>query len=269
MNPAAGRHVMGRRLFVAAAAAAIGARAFPLEMPPAAALIARILELRRGSVVRARGRLVVTDARNRQRVFQILVLQKPLARSLNLLWQVTAPPEALTRILVESPFEGRPTLWLASGANGTPAVLPAQRWADPILGSQLAFEDLVDDHLAWPEQAVTGEEAVSGKMCFVLRSAPAAGRSPAYGSVTTWVDEATLLPLRTVKQPRGSGAPKEIVCRGARQSAQRWTASTIEVRIRGGEENTRVVFTAGSARARVTDREVDPKFAFGPEGDGR
>jgi hypothetical protein len=264
MKPAAGRIAMGRRLFMTAASAAIASRAFPLDLPQAAALISRILELRRGSVVRAHGRLVVTGARNRPRVFQILVLQKPLAHSLNLLWRVTGPPQALTRILVESPFQGHPTLWLASGPNGAPAVLPAQRWTDPILGSQLAFEDLVDDHLAWPEQTVTGEEAVAGKVCYVLRSA-AAGRSP----VTTWVDEATLLPLRTVKQPRGSGAPKEIVCRGARQSAQRWTASTIEVRIRGGEENTRVVFTAGSARARVTDREVDPKFAFGPEGDGR
>lgn len=255
---------MGRRFFVAAASAAIGSRAFPAELPQAGALIARILKLRRGSAVRAHGRLVVTDAHNRQRVFQILVLQRPLARSLNLLWRVTEPPEAVTRILVEAPFEGRPTLWLAAGANGKPAVLPPEKWADAILGSQLAFEDLVDDHLGWPEQTVTGEEAVSGKLCYVLRSA-AAGRPP----VTTWLDEATLLPLRTVKQPRGSGAAKEIVCRGVRQSAGQWTASTIEVRIRGTEGSTRIVFTGGSEHARVADREVDPRFAFGPEGDGR
>ena len=88
MKSAAGPNLIGRRLFVMAAAAIVRSRAFPLDLPPAAELTRRILELRRGSTVRARGRLVVTGARNQQRVFQILVLQKPLARSTNLLWSV-------------------------------------------------------------------------------------------------------------------------------------------------------------------------------------
>ena len=156
MKPAASGHVMGRRLFLVAASAATAARAFPAELPQAQSLIARIRDARRGSTVRAHGRLVVTGERNRQTVFQILVLQKPLARSSNLLWRLTGPADTLTRILVESPLEGRPTVWLASGPKGTPAVLPAARWGDAILGSQLAFEDLVEDHIAWPAQAVTG-----------------------------------------------------------------------------------------------------------------
>jgi hypothetical protein len=165
MKLAAGRNLIERRLFVTAAAAIVASRAFSLDLPQAAELTRGILELRRGSIVRARGRLVVTDARNQQRVFQILVLQKPLARSTNLLWSVTDPPEARTRILVESPLAGRPTVWLVSGARGAAAVLPAERWAKAILGSHLTVEDLVDDYFTWPKQSVTGEQAVFEKMC--------------------------------------------------------------------------------------------------------
>ena len=269
MKPAAGGNALGRRLFVTAAAAMIGSHASPLELPQAAALTRRILELRRGSIVRAHGRLVVTDARKQQRVFQILVLQKRLARSLNLLWTVTEPLEARTRILVEAPFEGRPTVWLVSGVAAKAAVLPAESWARAIVGSHLTVEDLIDDHFTWPKQSVTGEEAVTGKMCYVLRSEPAEGHASTYGSVTTWMDEATLVPLRIVKEPRGPGAPKEIVCRGLRQSAGHWSASNIEVRLRGSAGSTKIVFTAGSENARVQDSEVDPKFALGADGNSR
>jgi hypothetical protein len=265
MKWAAGRNLIGRRLFVVAVAAIVASPAFPLELPRAAALIGRILELRRASTVRARGRLVVTGARNERRVFQIQVLQKPLARSTNLLWSVTEPPEARTRILVESPLQGGPTVWLVSGARGAAAVLPADRWARVILGSHLTVEDLIDDYLTWPRQSVTGEEAVSEKMCYVLRSEPAEGHASTYGSVTTWVDQATLVPLRILKEPRGPGAPKEIVCRGVRQSRGHWAASNIEVRIRGAAGSTRIVFTGGSENARVTDSEVDPKSALGSD----
>jgi hypothetical protein len=268
MKSAAAPNLIGRRLFAMAAAAIVAPRAFPLDLPQAAALTRPILELRRGSTVRARGRLVVTGARNQRRVFQILVLQKPLARSTNLLWSVTDPPEARTRILVESPPAGRPTVWLVSGAHGAAAVLPAERWATAILGSHLTVEDLIDDYLAWPKQSVTGEEAVLEKMCYVLRSEAAEGRA-SYGSVTTWVDEATLVPLRIVKEPRGPGATKEILCRGVRQSGEHWAASTIEVRIRGAAGSTRIVFTGGSENARVKDTEVDPKFALGADPDSR
>ena len=269
MKTATPGRAIGRRLFAAAASAAVAAPLLPAQLPQASALIARILNLRRDAAGRASGRLVVTGERNRQKVFQILVLQKRLAHSINLLWRVTGPPEALMRILVESPFEGRPTVWLASGTQAAPARLPVQRWADPILGTQLTIDDLVDDYLSWPEQSLTGEEAVNGKPCYILRSVPGEGRLPACGPVTTWVDEATLLPLRTVKQPAGMGAPKEMVCRGTRQSGGLWAASSIEIRLRGSTENTRIVFTSGSASARIADREVDPRFALGPEGGGR
>jgi hypothetical protein len=269
MKLAPGPNLIERRLFVTAVAAIVRSRAFPLELPQAAALIRRIQELRRGSIVRARGRLVVTDARNGQRVFQILVLQKPLARSTNLLWSVTEPPEDRTRILVESPLEGPPTVWLVSGAHGAAAVLPVERWAKGILGSHLTVEDLVEDYFTWPKQSVTGEETVFEKMCYVLRSEAADGRALTYGSVTTWVDESTLVPLRILKEPRGPGAPKEILCRGVRQSAGHWIASSIEVRIRGAAGSTRIVFTGGSENARVKDSEVDPKFALGADPDSR
>jgi hypothetical protein len=269
MKSACGGNRVGRRLFVTAAAAMIGARAFSGELPRAAALIDKILELRKRAVIRAHGRLVVTDARKQQRVFQILVLQKRLARSVNLLWRVTDPPEARTRILVETPFEGRPTVWQVSGERGAAAAVPPEKWARTVLGSDIAIEDLIDDHLTWRKQSVTGEETVSGKMCYVVRSEAAEERASIYESVTSWVDEDTLVPLRMVKEPRGPGAPKEIVCRGVRKTGGHWSASNVEFRIQGSAASTKIVFTGGSENARVQDGEIDPKSALGADGESR
>ena len=269
MQPAAGRNTVGRRFFVVGVSAMLASQAFPGELPQATALIRRILESRRGGVVRARGRLVVTDAGRQQRVFQLLVLRKRLARSLNLLWSITDPPEARLRILVESPLEGRATVWRGSGARGRAAVVPTETWGRAILGSHVTIEDLVDDYFTWPKQTLTGEEAVSGKMCYILRSETAEGRAATYGSVTTWVDQATLVPLRIVKEPRAPGAEKEIVCRGVRRTGGHWIASNIEFRIRGTAGSTKIVFTGGSENARVKDSEVDPRAALSADGDFR
>ncbi|MGA2270257.1 MAG: outer membrane lipoprotein-sorting protein [Bryobacteraceae bacterium] len=241
----------------------------PRELPSAPELVNRVLELRRGASIRARGRMTYTDAGEHRKVFQISVLQKRLGEKVNLLWSVTDPPEARMRILAEIPLQGEPAVWFASAAKGEPVALPPQRWSAPILGSHLTIEDLVDDYFSWPSQVVTAEEPAGGKMSYVIRSEPAAQRFSSFASIVSGLDEETLVPMRILKHPRGAGAPKEIVCRGVRQSGRQWIASNIEVRIPGSPGSTRIVFTGGTETARIRDSEVDPKVVFGAGADGR
>ena len=239
------------------------------ELPRASELTGRILELRRGVTARARGRLVHTGAGKQQRVFQISVLQKRLGRNSNLLWSVVDPPPARLRILIETTLQGRATVWRVSQAKADAVVLSPKSWAERILETHITIEDLVEDFLSWPKQAVTGVESEEGKECYVLRSEPGEQHPSAYAAVQSWIDRATLVPLRILKTLRGSGARKQVLCRGVRRSGGHWVASNIEFCVLGLPGSTRIVFTQGSGNARVSDSEVDPKSAFGAGAENR
>ncbi len=240
-------------LVLASTAAAAG-------LPQGAELAAKVLELRRAPAIRARGRLTYTDAGQRHRVYHIYVVQKPLASAVRLLWSVTDPSDARLRVLVESSLHRRPVVWFTPAGRDA-VVLPPERWSEPILATDLTIEDLLDDYLSWPIQAVTAEEPAGGRMCYVLRSEPG-GRVSALASVVSWLDQATLLPLRIRKLPRGHGPVKEIVCRGLKRRGGLWAASQIELRSVGSPAKTRIVFTSGSQNARIPAAEVDPNVVF-------
>jgi hypothetical protein len=208
--------------------------------------------------------MVHTDAGARRKVFQVSVLQKRLAYSTNLLWSVTDPPEARMRVLVEMQPEGKATVWVASSDARTGAsVLPKKRWAEPILGSHLTVEDLVEEYFTWPKQSLLREENLGGRACYVLRSDSDAEHPSTYESVLAWIDRATFLPLQVQKIPPGSGPRKEVVCSGLRLSGGHWVTSSAKFQIKGTPGSTRIVFTGGTQNARIQDREVDPKVALG------
>ncbi len=230
------------------------------DLPQGADLAAKVLELRRAPAIRARGRLAYIDPGQRQRVYHISVVQKPLASSVRLLWSVTDPPAARLRILVESPLHRRPVVWFAPAGRDA-VVLPPERWSEPILATHLTIEDLLDDYFSWPTQAVTAEELAGGRLCYVLRSEPGS-RASSLVSVVSWLDQTTLLPLRIRKLPRGHGPVKEIVCRGLKRRGGLWAASQLELRAAGSPAKTRIVFTSGSQTARIPASEVDPKAIF-------
>ena len=74
----------------------------------------------------------------------------------------------------------------------------------PLLGSDLSYEDIVEDFFAWERQAVVGTEAVGGVSCQLLESKPGKGERSSYGSVKSWIDTRRMVPLR-VEKYSGSG----------------------------------------------------------------
>ena len=231
------------------------------ELPRASDLTRRVLELSQSRNFRARGRLIYTDAANRQSVYQISAVQKQLPQSTNLLWSVTDPPESRLRILIESFRSGKVSVRMAVRSEKA-AVLPANRWSHAILGTNLAIGDLLEDHFLWPKQTVTGEEVLGTQKCYVLRSEPGAPYPSRYAAAISWIDETSLLPVRVLKEPLGNGPKKEALFRGLKQVGGHWIASMGEVRSVGSTGNTRFFFVQGSETAQVADSEVDPAKVF-------
>jgi hypothetical protein len=70
---------------------------------------------------------------------------------------------------------------------------------EPLLGSDLSYEDVIDNFFAWNQQALVGTGEVDGVKCTILESKPGKGEHSIYGSVRSWIDVRRLVPLRVEK----------------------------------------------------------------------
>ena len=86
--------------------------------------------------------------------------------------------------------------------------LAAAQLDEPLFGSALSYEDVIDNFFAWDQQAIVGTEVVDRVNCTILESKPGR-RGGTYTSVRTWVDTRRLVPLRIEKY----SAPDRLVRR--------------------------------------------------------
>ena len=89
----------------------------------------------------------------------------------------------------------------ASGSVFVPpnTLRPIDDLKEPLLGSDLSYEDVIDNFFAWNQQALVGTEGVDGVKCRILESKPGKGEHSIYGSVRSWIDVRRLVPLRVEK----------------------------------------------------------------------
>jgi hypothetical protein len=69
----------------------------------------------------------------------------------------------------------------------------------PLFGSDLSYEDIIDNPFRWTRQTIVGTEAIDNIQYQILESKPGKGHSSSYSSVKTWVDPRRLVPLRIDK----------------------------------------------------------------------
>jgi Outer membrane lipoprotein-sorting protein len=69
----------------------------------------------------------------------------------------------------------------------------------PLFGSDLSYEDIIDNPFRWARQTIVGTEAIDNIQYQILESKPGKGHSSSYSSVKTWVDPRRLVPLRIEK----------------------------------------------------------------------
>ena len=69
----------------------------------------------------------------------------------------------------------------------------------PLFGSDLSYEDIIDNPYRWSQQAIVGSEVIDSTPCQILESKPGKGHRSSYSSVKTWVDPRRLVPLRIEK----------------------------------------------------------------------
>jgi len=158
-------------------------------------LASRLSALRQSGVSYARLRMEIKGATNA--TLQLQIKERRTTNSSEVVYQVLFPKErkgegVLLRKVGKSP---------ASGSVFVPpdTLRPIEDLKEPLLGSDLSYEDVIDNFFAWEQQAIVGDEMVDGVNCTILESKPGKSEHSIYGTVRSWIDVRRLIPLRIEK----------------------------------------------------------------------
>ena len=77
--------------------------------------------------------------------------------------------------------------------------IASSQMKDAVFGSDLSYDDLVDNFFAWEHQAIVGTEIVDRVPCQILESKPDKGDHSTYARVRSWIDVKRMVPLRVEK----------------------------------------------------------------------
>jgi hypothetical protein len=158
-------------------------------------LASRLSALRQNGATYVRVRMEMKGPN--KETLQLQVKERRTRSSSEVVYQVLYPKERKGEsVLLRKIGNG-----LASGSVFVPpdTLRPIDDLKEPLLGSDLSYEDVVDNFFGWDQQAIVGTEEVDGVNCQILQSKPGKDEHSIYGSVRSWIDVRRLVPLRIEK----------------------------------------------------------------------
>ncbi|HEV7868381.1 MAG TPA: outer membrane lipoprotein-sorting protein [Chthoniobacteraceae bacterium] len=222
--------------------ACVGRAAEPEASPiPAAELAARLSAKQQDGTSLIRLRMEMAG----KGTLQLQIKSRASRAGTDLVYQVLFPKERKGEAVLLRKSDGR-----ISGSVFTPAdgvrPLTAAQLDEPLFGSDLSYEDVIENFFAWGQQAVVGTEVVDRVNCTILESKPGKGERSSYASVRTWVDTRRMVPLRVEKydapgrvvrridtarvvtDDKGRAIPANLTIRGPRGSTTNLDGSRIK-----------------------------------------
>jgi hypothetical protein len=227
-------------------------------------LTARLGAMRATTDFRASGRLVAVAASGERRSYQISLRARWFAGGVKIFCEVTDPAPARVRLLLESPAVGPASIRKGHAGDRTPVTVPFESWGDGLLETGFTFEDLLENQFEWHKQVLAGEATYGARTCYVLKSAPEGGDQSHYAAATSWLDRETLHPVRVEKTLRATGAVKEFLYYGLRESKGIWSASQVEVKTAGKPGSSLLIVTRGAEKARLAEGDFDAALLTRP-----
>jgi hypothetical protein len=188
------------RWFVAIILFLLMAPTFAAVADPASDLAAALGAKEQGSTF-VRVRMKIGSGENQ--IFQLQIKSRVSDATSDIVYQVLFPKErkgeAVFLHRAGEKFSGT-----AFAPPNTVRPISSGQMDQPLFGSDLSYQDIIDNPFGWPHQAIVGSATVDKFQCQILESKPRKGHISSYSSVKTWVDPHRLVPLRIEKYD-GSG----------------------------------------------------------------
>ena len=162
-------------------------------------LAARLAAVQDGSsYVRLRMEVKKPDGSTKL-ALQLQIKQRRTKTATDLVYQVLWPKERKGEAVLLHKADGHSP----SGSLFRPPdqlhSLDVSQMNEALFGSNLSYQDIVENFFAWDNQSMAGTEVLNGINCLILESRPGKGDSSTYTSVRTWVDSRRFVALRIEK----------------------------------------------------------------------
>ena len=131
-------------------------------------------------------------------ILQLQIKSRASRASADIVYQILFPKERKGEAVLLRRSGGQFTGTLFVPPNAVRLIASA-KFTEPLFGSDLSYEDIIDNPFAWDQHAIVGTEVIDGTPCQILESKPGNGRDSSYSSVHTWVDPRRFVPLRIEK----------------------------------------------------------------------
>ena len=126
--------------------------------------------------------------------FQLQLKERRTRDGSDMLYQVLYPKSRKGEAVLLQKHGGKTSGKVFTAAGG---VKDIGSMKEGMFGSDLSYEDIIENFFAWDQQAVVGTEAVGKTNCQILESKPSGSSS--YSRVRSWVDTRKSVPLRVEK----------------------------------------------------------------------
>src|ERR1700730_4054683 len=223
--------------------------------------LAATLSARQDGTSYVRLRLDVKQPSDTTKIALQLQIKHRRTNSANdLVYQVLWPKERKGEAVLLHKAEGRAPTGSVFIPPDKLRSLEASQMNEALFGSDLSYQDVIENFFAWENQVITGNEVVNRVNCIVLESRPGKGESTPYGRVRSWIDPSRLVPLRVEKYlPSGGLARRIETTRVATDDKGRFIPATLTVR--GSREDSVTDLEGSRIKHDVTyaDREFTPE----------
>ena len=216
---------------------AFSSRAADSPSPPTASdLASRLSALRQDGASYVRLRMEIRGAN--KETLQLQIKERRTTNSSEVVYQVLYPKERKGESVLLRKIGNHP----ASGSVFVPpnTLRPIDDLKEPLFGSDLSYQDVVENFFAWEQQAIVGTEKVDGVTCPILESKPGKDERSTYGSVRSWIDVRRLVPLRVEKYANSGQLLRRIDTIDVVADAGRQVPATLVVSGARGYSSTRL-----------------------------
>lgn len=142
-------------------------------------------------------------------VMQVQVKARRAAGKTEVVYQLLWPKDRMGESFLITKNKG-------SAAEGTSFQLPqtvtplnAAQMKGAVFGSDLAYQDVVENFFEWEHQALVGKETIDRVDCLILESKPGENDSTPYRLVRSWIDPKKRIAMRVEKYD----STDKLVCR--------------------------------------------------------
>lgn len=195
-------------------------------------------------------------------VVQLQIKSRRSGSNTELFYQVLWPKERKGEAFLLKKSGGGATAGTLLVLPDTLKTLSASDLKEGIFGTDLSYEDLVENFYDWSGQTIIGTEEVDRVPCQILESKPAGTPSP-YSKVQSWIDVKRMVPMRVDKYgSSGKLARRILTTRVAKDDNGRQIPASFSVQGPDGGAPTTI---EGSSSKQVTLTDAD----FTPDAIGK